>query len=64
MRRRKRYDIKTLSIDKVPFDKGTFICKNHEGDVHQKLVPDPFLILVNKLKQSLLVRYYFNKKIF
>ena len=27
--------------------------ENHAESVHQKLVPDPFLILVNNLKQTL-----------
>ena len=33
------------------------------GNVHQKLVPDPFLILVNNTKQSLHTRNSFKNKI-
>ena len=33
-------------------------------NVHQKLVPDPFLILVNNPKQPLYARTYFKNKIF
>ena len=32
--------------------------------VHQKLVPDPFVILVNNPKQPLHAKNYFRKKIF
>ena len=42
--------------------------KNHgkiiAENMHQKLVPDPFLILVNNTKQSLHARNYFTNKIF
>ena len=36
--------------------------KNHEENVHQKLVPDPFLIFVNNPKQLLHARNYFENK--
>ena len=36
-----------------------FLWKSHAENVHQKLVPYPFLILVNNLKQPLHVRYSF-----
>ena len=36
--------------------------KNHKENVHQKLVPDPFLIFVNNPKQLLHARNYFENK--
>ena len=47
-----RFDIETLSIDRV-LKYGTFLWKNHAEDVHQKLAPDPFLILLNNPKETL-----------
>ena len=38
--------------------------ENHDEDVHQKLVPDPFLILLNNPKQPLHARNPFKNKIF
>ena len=38
--------------------------KNHAENVQQKLVPDPFLILVNNPKQPLHARNYFKNEIF
>ena len=38
--------------------------ENHAENVHQKVVPDPFLILVNNPKQPLHARNYFKNKIF
>ena len=38
--------------------------KNHTENVHQNLVPDPFLILVNVSQQSLHARNHFKIKIF
>ena len=38
--------------------------ENHAENVHQKLVPDPFLILVNDPKQPLHAINYFKNKIF
>ena len=46
LRRKKRYDIETLSIDRV-LNKEHFLGKNHAENVHQKLVSNPILILVN-----------------
>ena len=57
-----RYDIETLSIDRVL--NTTFSWKNHAENVHQKLFPDPFLILLNNPKQPLHARNYFQNKIF
>ena len=42
----------------------TFLWENHAENVHQKLVPDSFLILVNNPKQPLHARNSFKKKIF
>ena len=38
--------------------------ENHAKNVDQKLVPDPFLILLNNLKQPLHARNYFTNRIF
>ena len=38
--------------------------ENHAEEVHQRLVPDPFLILVNNPKQPLHARNYFQNKMF
>ena len=38
--------------------------ENHPENVHQKLVPDSLLILVNNPKQSLHARHLFKSKIF
>ena len=38
--------------------------ENHAKNVDQKLVPDPFLILLNNLKQPLDARNYFINRIF
>ena len=59
----KRYGIQTLSIDSV-LHKEHFYGKTMYKNVHQKLVPDPFLILVNNPKQPLHARNYFKNKIF
>ena len=48
----KRYDIETLSIDRV-LDKKDLHGKNYTENVQQKLVLDPFSILVNNPKQLL-----------
>ena len=55
-------DIETLFIDRVK--QGTFLSKNHAENVHEKLVPDPFLILIYNLKQPLCARNSFKIKIF
>ena len=34
-------------------EKRTFLWKNHAENMHQKVVPDPFLMLVNNPKQPL-----------
>ena len=38
--------------------------KNHAENVQKMLVPDPFLILVNKPKEPLHARNFFKNKIF
>ena len=38
--------------------------ENHAENVHQNVVPDPFLILVNNTKQPLHERNSFENKIF
>ena len=38
--------------------------ENHDENVHRKLVPDPFLILLNNPKQPLHARNLFKNKIF
>ena len=43
---------------------GTFLWKSHAENVHQRLVPDSFLILVNSPKQPLDVRNSFKNRIF
>ena len=58
----KRYDTETLSIDRV-LNK-TFLWKNYAENIHQKLVPDPILILVNNPKQSMHAGNSFKNKIF
>ena len=41
----------------------TFVWENCTENVHQKLVSDPFLILVNNSKQPLYARNYFKDTI-
>ena len=55
----KRYDIETLPVDRV-LNKKHFM-EYHSENVHQKLVPDPLLILVNNPKQPLHTRNYFKR---
>ena len=56
----KRYDIKILSIDRV-LRQEHFYGKKHAENVHQKLVLDAFLILVNNQKQPSHVKKLFYK---
>ena len=55
------YDIETFLINRV-LNIEHFHPKTAEN-VHQKLVPDQFLVLLNNPKQSLYARNYFEKKI-
>ena len=57
-----RCDIETLPIDSVKYR--TFLRKNHAENVHQNLVPDPFLILLNNPKWSLHAKSSFSDKVF
>ena len=41
---------------------GTFLWKNHAEKLHQKLVPDLFLILINNQEHPLHARNSFNNK--
>ena len=59
----KRYEIETLSKDRV-LNKQHFYGKNHAENMHQNLVPDLFLILINNPKQPLDARNSFENKIF
>ena len=49
---------------KAGMKQGTFSWKIYEENMHQKLVPDPFLILLNNPEQPLHPRNYFKNKIF
>ena len=59
----KRYEIETLSKERV-LNKQHFYGKNHAENMHQNLVPDLFLILINNPKQPFDARNYFENKIF
>ena len=41
-----------------------FLWKSHADNMHQKLVPDLFLVLVNNPKQALHEKHSFKNKIF
>ena len=58
----KSYEIETFSIDRV-LNKEHFFWSDAEN-VHQKLVPDSFLMLVNNPKQPLHARNSVRNKIF
>ena len=60
--KKKRCDIETLSVDRV-LNREYFYGKYAEH-MHQKLVPDPLLILVNNPKHSLHAINFFENKIF
>ena len=60
LRSQKRYDIETLSINTV-LNKEHLYEKNHAENVHQKLIPALFLILVNNQTQPLQARNFFYK---
>ena len=53
LEKEKRCDIETLAIHRVLNKEHFLFWKNYAENVHQKLVADPFLILVNNLKQPL-----------
>ena len=56
-------DTDTLFIDRE-LNKEHFYEKNNAENGHQKLVPDPFLILLNNPKEPLHARSSFKNKIF
>ena len=58
-----RCGIETLAIDRVLNTKH-FYGKNHAENVHQKLAPDPFLILPNNPKHTLHAGNSFGNKKF
>ena len=58
----KRYDIETLSTD-IVLDKEHLNEKNHAENMNQRLIPDPFLILVNNSKQLIHARNSFTNRI-
>ena len=45
-------------------NKEHFYVPIHAENVHEKLVPDPFFILINNPKQPFHARNYFKRKIF
>ena len=59
------HEIRLTLLDNNPvFQCLTLLWKSHAENVHQKLVPDPFSILVNNPKQpSLHVRNHFKTEI-
>ena len=63
----KRYDSEILSINRLLnkeyFYEKTMKWKNPVENVHQKLVPDSYLILVNNPKQTLHATNSFKNKI-
>ena len=63
LEKERRYDIESLFIDRL-LNKQHFYRKIMQKNVHQKLVPNAFLILVNNLKQPLHARNCFKNKIF
>ena len=63
LEKEKRYGIENLSIDRV-LNKEHFYGKNDAENVHQKLVPDFFFIVVNNPKQPLHARNSFKNKVF
>ena len=58
----KKYDFETFSIDRV-LSKERFLWKNHAENVHQELVSEHFLILINNPKQLLHARNWFKNSL-
>ena len=55
----------TLTICQlIEYKLRTISWENHTENVHQKLVQDPFLILVNKPKHPLPAKYSFKSTLF
>ena len=63
LNRKKGIIIETMTIDRV-LNKNHFLWKNHAENVHQKLVPDSILILINNPKQPLHAKNSFKNEIF
>ena len=63
LKKEKRYDIETLSIDRI-LRKDFFSWKNHAEIIHQNPVQESFLTLVNNPKQPLHTRNCFKNKVF
>ena len=61
---RKKRGMKLKLCPQMEYEEKTFLWKNHAENLHQKLFPDPFIILVNKPKQPLHARNYLKSKIF
>ena len=61
---RRKKDITLNFANWKSIKSGTFLCKNDAENMHQKLVLDPFLVLVNNPKQPLYGRNCFKNKIF
>ena len=61
--RKKGMALKLCPFDRV-LNKEHFCGKNHAENVHQNVVPDPYLILVTNPKQPLHARNSFKNKIF
>ena len=62
LEKKKRYDLENLSIDRV-LNKEHFYGKIMHKKEHPKLVPEPFIILVNNPKQLIHSRNSFEIKI-
>ena len=62
LRRKKGMALKFCQL--IEYERRNSSVENHAGNVPQKLVPDPFLILVNNPKQPLHARNRFKNKIF
>ena len=52
-----------LKLCQLSIKSGTFLWKNQAENVHQKLVPEPFFILINNTKQPLYARNSFKNEI-
>ena len=57
-----RCDIETLAAD-IVLNTEDFYGKNHIENVHQKLVPDPFLILPNNTKKHCMLEIILKTRI-
>ena len=62
LEKEKKYDIETLSIDRVLNKEHLF--KNYAENINQKVVPEPFFVLVNNPKQPLHAWNSFKNNIF